>query len=149
MFAPKNILVPTDFSESSDMALAIAIEMAKHFNAKVHLLHVLSLDMQQCSMDYCIPHGTYIKVVKDATAQSKINIAKQVKKIPKTKDVEFTYAVKQGIVYGEINEYQRKKAIDLIVMSRHGRTGWLKHLMGGVTEKVMHTSKCPVLLLPD
>ena len=37
----KRILVPTDFSEPSDVALQIAIDLAKQQSAKIHLLHVL------------------------------------------------------------------------------------------------------------
>jgi nucleotide-binding universal stress UspA family protein len=37
----KTILVPTDFSEPSDAALQIAIDLAKQQSAKIHLLHVL------------------------------------------------------------------------------------------------------------
>jgi nucleotide-binding universal stress UspA family protein len=40
MFAPKRILVPTDFSDNSDEALKQALELAKQYKAKVYFLHV-------------------------------------------------------------------------------------------------------------
>jgi nucleotide-binding universal stress UspA family protein len=40
MFAPKNILVPTDFSEHSDRALKQAVDIASEHNSKIYLLHV-------------------------------------------------------------------------------------------------------------
>ena len=40
MFAPKRILVPTDFSDYSDEALKQALELAKQYHSKVYLLHV-------------------------------------------------------------------------------------------------------------
>jgi nucleotide-binding universal stress UspA family protein len=35
MFTPKTILVPTDFSQSSDMALEKAVDLAEKYNAKL------------------------------------------------------------------------------------------------------------------
>lgn len=40
MFAPKNILVPTDFSKYSDVALDKAADIAIQYKAKIYLLHV-------------------------------------------------------------------------------------------------------------
>ena len=41
MFAPKRLLVPTDFSTHSDKALEYAVDMAKIYEAKIFLLHVI------------------------------------------------------------------------------------------------------------
>jgi len=54
MFAPKNILVPTDFSEHSDRALAEAVDIARRHKARIYLLHVLGV-VRQCVSDYCMP----------------------------------------------------------------------------------------------
>ena len=43
MFAPKNILVPTDFSEHSDRELAEAVDIARQHKARIYLLHVLGV----------------------------------------------------------------------------------------------------------
>ncbi len=40
MLIPTRILVPTDFSEYSDLALAQGLDIAKQYNAKAFLLHV-------------------------------------------------------------------------------------------------------------
>ena len=37
----KSILIPTDFSEMSEEALQWAIDLAKPFNAQIHIIHVL------------------------------------------------------------------------------------------------------------
>jgi nucleotide-binding universal stress UspA family protein len=46
----KTILVPTDFSGSSDVALGIAIDLAKQQNANIYLLHVHKSDRMQAKM---------------------------------------------------------------------------------------------------
>ena len=50
MIAPKTILVPTDFSKFSDDALEVAYDMAKQYQAKIYLLHVVET-IQQCAVD--------------------------------------------------------------------------------------------------
>jgi len=49
MFAPKAILVPTDFSEYSDRAVKEAVDIATQNNAKIYLLHVVD-KLQQLSL---------------------------------------------------------------------------------------------------
>lgn len=46
MLKPTKILVPTDFSEYSDKALKQALDIAKEYNAKVYVLHVLDQKLQ-------------------------------------------------------------------------------------------------------
>ena len=53
MFAPKTILVPTDFSKFSDIALEHAVDIAKMQKATIELPHVIGI-VQTCPVDYCI-----------------------------------------------------------------------------------------------
>ena len=62
-------------------------------------------------------------------------------------DLDISMNVKQGIPYNEIMNIQEEKKIDLIVISSHGKTGMMKHLMGSVAEKVLRGTKCDVLLV--
>ena len=55
MFEPKTILVPTDFSKYSDIALRQAVDMARTYHAKIDLLHVIDKDIKQCAVDWCMP----------------------------------------------------------------------------------------------
>lgn len=41
MFQPNAIFVPTDFSVFSEKAFRKALDIAKHFAAKIHVLHVV------------------------------------------------------------------------------------------------------------
>ena len=54
MFSPKNILVPTDFSEASDRALNQALDIAEQFHSRIYLLHVITESLQRCGEDYCL-----------------------------------------------------------------------------------------------
>lgn len=146
MFAPKNILVPTDFSEFSDEALEKAYDIAKQYKAKIHLLHVIGV-IQTCAVDYCLDQQTIDELDRKAAESSKDIMEKQIQRVVTSKDVEITPYVTKGTPYEEILKEQQSRNIDLIVIASHGRTGILGHLLGSVAEKVVRGAACPVVLV--
>ena len=146
MFSPKNILVPTDFSEHSDKALQQAIDIAKQFKSKIYLLHVIGIIIQ-CTVDYCLPPQTVDQVENESVSSAKKMITEQLAKFPDSKSIEIIADIRKGTPYEEILRDQQDKKIDLIVIASHGKTGLLSHLIGSVAEKVVRNVKCPVLLV--
>ncbi len=125
MFAPKNILVPTDFSEFSDNALEKAYDIAKEYKAKIHLLHVIGV-VQTCAVDYCFDQATIDDLDRKAAESSKETMRKQIEKVVRSKDVEITAYVTKGTPYEEILKEQQSRNIDLIVIAvswQDGDTG--------------------------
>mgnify|MGYP001048695879 CR=1 FL=1 len=55
MLAPTRILVPTDFSEFSDKAVRQALDIAKQYEAKVYVVHVLHEKNPYDTKDSTIP----------------------------------------------------------------------------------------------
>jgi universal stress protein A len=150
MFAPKKILVPTDFSAYADNALKEAIDIAKQNKAKIYLFHVIDDGFQQCAVDYCIDEATVQKITNDSLVNAKEKLKKEIKKITDDHgDIDIAYEAQRGIPYEEIVKKQKELGIDLIVIASHGRTGILKNLMGGVVEKVMKNASCPILLVKN
>jgi len=146
MFAPKSILVPTDFSEYSDRAIKQAVDIAEQNNAKIYLLHVVD-KLQQCAIDYCIPIETMMKVQSDSEKEASRKMQDEAKKITQAKKIDVTFDVTSGVPFEEILKEQQERKADLIVIASHGRTGIIKSLIGSVAEKVMREAKCPVLLV--
>jgi universal stress protein A len=146
MFAPKSILVPTDFSEYSDRAIKQAVDIAEQNNAKIYLLHVVD-QLQQCAIDYCIPLEVMQKVQSDSEKEASRKMQEEAQKITQAKKIDVTFDVKSGIPFEEILKEQQERKADLIVIASHGRTGILKSLIGSVADKVMREAKCPVLLV--
>jgi universal stress protein A len=146
MFAPKNILVPTDFSEYSDKALQEAIDIARQYQAKVTLLHVIELVIH-CTVDYCLDPQTITQVEMESITASKKMIQDQMNKFPEPKAVEVIADIRKGVPYEEILKAQEEKKCDLIVIASHGQTGLMRFLVGSVAEKVLRHSKGPVLLV--
>jgi nucleotide-binding universal stress UspA family protein len=145
MFAPKSILVPTDFSEYSDRALKEAVDIAVQNNSKIYLLHVVD-KLQPCAVDYCIKEEVLIAVEKESIRAAQEKMQKEVDRIAKEKKLDIVYDIKTGVPWEEILKEQSERKNDLIVIASHGRTGLLHHL-GSVADKVMRSAKCPVLLV--
>lgn len=144
MFKIKNILLPTDFSNTSLTAAEYAVELAEEYKAKLHVLNVLektppilairSLDLSR------------EKIIESIDADAQSHLSDCIKKIKKIKDVEIIPAIRKGIDYEEIIKYSKEKKIDVIVIATHGRTGLIHTLLGSVAEKVIRYSKIPVLV---
>lgn len=146
MFSPKRILVPTDFSEYSDKAVSVAIDIARQNGARLYLLHVVGI-VQTCAVDYCFDKGTLDALEKKGSDSAIELMRQQLDKCPEAKSVEIITDVKKGTPSEEILTEQKDKEIDLIVMSSHGKTGLLDYLMGSVADKVTKRASCPVLLI--
>ena len=146
MLKPTKILVPTDFSEYSDKALQQGIDIARQYNAKVYLFHVIPGEFQNTFVDYAIP----IEAIESIEMQQKENATKHMKdqlaKFPKAKDAEVFMEIGRGVPYDEILREEREKGIDLIVIASLGRTGLAKYLIGSVARNVLRNAVCPVLL---
>ncbi|PKN10552.1 MAG: hypothetical protein CVU70_02660 [Deltaproteobacteria bacterium HGW-Deltaproteobacteria-5] len=146
MFAPKRILVPTDFSDSSDEALKQALELAKQYNAKVYLLHVAE-PIEQCAVDYCLDIST-VKAAEDAEIlRVKEKMQNELTKFSEFQEIEVISDIREGKPVEEILREQEEKGVDLIVMPSHGKTGFMKRLMGQISEKIMEEARSPVLLV--
>ena len=147
MFAPKNILVPTDFSKYADSALKKAVDIATQHNTKIYLLHVIDEQIQLCAVDYCLSQELVKQLEKESVKASKDKLKKEAEAIIKSKKIKVVFDVKNGVPSEVILSEQKAKKIDLIVIASHGKTGILKQLMGSVADKVVKGSKCPVIVV--
>ncbi|MFA6412637.1 MAG: universal stress protein [Syntrophales bacterium] len=147
MFAPKNILVPTDFSKYSDAALKKAVDIATGNDTNIYLLHVIDEQIRQCAVDYCLSIEVVTKLEKDSVKASRDKLKKEADAIIKTKKIKVIFDVKNGVPSEVILSEQKAKKIDLIVIASHGKTGIIKQLMGSVADKVVKGSKCPVIVV--
>lgn len=138
----KRILFPTDFSEGSDNALPYAVDMAKHYGAKLYVLHIMH-DMAQATGWY-VPHVSMDALYKDIEAGAKKEIERYgVAGLEGFKDIE--RIVVKGIPYDEVIKFAKENKIDLIVIGTHGRKGLDRVIFGSTAERVVRDAPCPVL----
>ncbi|MBN2295638.1 MAG: universal stress protein [Pirellulales bacterium] len=138
MIKIEKILLPTDFSECSEQARSYASELARRFDAEIHLLHVVS----------SAPPPVYAGPVPAAVLQPEEDAKKVLEDWddPAFKDAKSVVRnVAMGSPFVEIVRYAREQNINLIVMGTHGRSGLVQVLLGSTAEKVVRKAACPVL----
>lgn len=149
MFQPRKILVPTDFSEDSDLAFRMALSIAVTYQARIFLLHVISNTIQQSLTDYSLDQSMLDRVLNESIVFSNEKLQEVIDKNQQSGNIKVIPDVRQGQPYEEILKEASERKIDLIVITSHGKTGLQKYFIGSVTEKVMKEAKCPVLLIPS
>ena len=142
MIVLKQILVATDFSESADVAMAYGRDLARTFNARLHVLHAVEDVMLRYSPEvgFAAP-----ELQKSLEAAAKRDLDKLI-----TEDDRKTLAIVPIIttavnIASEIVDYAKGNAIDLIITGTHGRGAVTHLLMGSVAERVVRSAACPVL----
>lgn len=134
------ILFPTDFSETANLAMARAVGLAEDFNAELFVLHVV--DDLQISTHVQKEREVILRDLRDhALEQMKKDLPAEL-----LEHFATIGAVKRGEPGKEITTYAQVHGCDLIVMGSHGRTGVGRVLLGSVTDKVVRTAGCPVLV---
>lgn len=140
----QKILLPTDFSDESLYALSYAVDLAKMFNAKLYLLHVI-YDIEKAS-NLHIPHPSITELYKDLESHAKRNLDSfGIDMREELKNVETI--VKRGIPYDEIINFASANNIDLIIIGTLPRSGVERFFVGSTTQRVIRNAPCPVLVV--
>ena len=160
----KKILVPVDFSLATDRVLALAAEMAKAFSAELHLVHVreiATLPVFPAATigypaigvpDVGMPGGVSLGAaglapIEPPNDQMKNQLVARQEELTRA-GVSVVTHEPTGTVVQEILKTADAISPDLIVMGSHGHGSVYNLLVGSVTEGVLKTRKCPVLLVP-
>ena len=141
MISLKSILVPSDFSECSEEALRYGLELARRFDAELHLLHVVQDPLTQpwAAEGFSVP---LFEVVDEWQKQAADRLKASV---PEADRGRVTVVSVVATPYAEILDYANAHKIDLIVMGTHGRGGVSHMLLGSIAERIVRRAPCPVL----
>ncbi len=138
-----SILVPTDFSKSSENALRYAVAFAEKFGAQLYLLHVVQ------DLTWFIPEAILVAPAAIPPTEqfhtAALTALDRVIKGLNLPGIKTQAEVRQGIPFQGIIEFAREKNVDLIVMGTHGHTGLAHVFLGSTAEKVVRKGPCPVL----
>jgi nucleotide-binding universal stress UspA family protein len=142
------ILVPTDFSAPSDVALTYARVMARQFGGSLRILHVVEDTTFEDGplSDALIPPSPVSR-----TSHLKEALERLAHRI--TSEDREQLDARCEVIFGKashaIVDYASDNGFDLIVMGTHGRDGIAHLLMGSVAELVVRSAACPVMTLHD
>jgi len=144
MFSINVIVVPTDFSEQSLVALDYAVGMAESYDARLKVVFVNEPGLKISDMAWV---GVDERSMNEQQAtEARRSIERIVlDRIPV--DIPADAEILYGEAVGRIIEYAADVNADLIVMATHGRTGMSHVLLGSVAEQVVRKAPCPVITL--
>jgi len=146
MIDVKKILVPTDFSKYSDMALSEALEIAETFDSKIYLIHVIRSETGFSIME-TFDEPTQKKIHQQLEQKTAAAFKRQIEKFPLSKKIEIITEVSKGVSYKEILEFQKQIDPDVLVIGAHGRSGFEDFFFGSTSEKIVRRATCSVLLV--
>lgn len=135
----RNILLATDFSHSSDTALAHAASIARRYDAKMFVAHVIRPDVYQLVP----PEVTTITLEQTRRYAEQQMAALLIS--GRLRDIPHQVLLGTGELWPVLSELLGQHEIDLIVVGTHGRTGVRKLLLGSAAEEIFRMASCPVL----
>ena len=150
----KTILVPTDFSETANYALEVAVQLTKTHNSRLIVIHMLEIpksnlpDVHLTNDVHTTDHRGQDQL-PDAFFYMKLAQKRfeEMAKLPFLKGVDYEEAIQNHLDFKGIIDSAHKYNSDLIVMGSHGATGFKEVFVGSHTEKVVRTSDVPVLVI--
>lgn len=140
----QKVLCPTDFSAPSETALGAAIELATHFHAVVHLVHVVpALPATQDDPNYTFRVPEFEAALHAEAGEKLTALAARLG----ASGVSANFTVGNGDAGREIVRIAAEAGADVIVIATHGETGWRHAIFGSVAERVVRLAPCPVLTI--
>jgi nucleotide-binding universal stress UspA family protein len=133
----KNILFTTDFSPASRAAVPYAIQLARHYGAKLHVLHV-----RPPVVNPMTPPATWKSLEQAAKLESD---QERQEILSLFNGVETEVLLEEGDLWSNLQAAVEEARIDLIVMGTRGRSGIAKVLLGSTAEEIFRAANSPVL----
>jgi nucleotide-binding universal stress UspA family protein len=139
-----NILVPTDFSESSRNAMEYALGIAKKFRSRVSVMHAVDIRFNPAY------YAAGVESIFELDPDIKPRIQARLEAFLQSFDLSgatVTTHVTDGKSHREIVKTAQIKQHDLIVMSTSGHDEIADYLIGSTTDRVIKRAPCPVLVV--
>ena len=138
----KTLLVPVDFSDTSEAALEYAVNLGEKLGARLVVMHAYELPV------YGFPDGALVASAEIATrimTGAQTGLQSMVERYKGR--VRIDAVVRQGVPWEEVRAVGEEVGADMIVIGTHGRQGLARALIGSVAEKIIRTATRPVLAI--
>ncbi len=146
-FEPKRILVPTDFSELSMLALKYAAVGAVQFGAELLVLHAEQFEVPPYVL--ADEYERVLNELKQRRQSAENYLAEHVRRtLGSVADrLALRYRIVEAHPVEAILQTAANEGVDLIVMGTHGRTGLQRLYLGSVAERVVREASVPVFVV--
>ncbi|MFO8085369.1 MAG: universal stress protein [Desulfobacterales bacterium] len=136
----KNLMCLTDLSDFSNQTIDYGIALAKEYESRLYLCHVVDIPSMalyaEANMD---PVEQQNQIIKNA----EISLGDLIK----GENIDWQPLISVGPTVSEISRLVEEKNIDLAISASHGRSGLKRLVLGSVTEELMRTISCPMLII--
>ena len=136
MKAINRVVIPVDTTDVSKIAAEQGAFFAKLLNVEISIISVN--DARQYMLS---------KMLEEKIEQEKLTAIAEVKKITEEQGVPTTTKLAAGAPASEIVKFVKDD--DLIVMASKGRKGFNKFFLGSVSEEVLKTAPCTVMVIKE
>jgi nucleotide-binding universal stress UspA family protein len=138
----KDILCATDFSDFSNRTVSYGVALANEFDSKLFVCHVIDLSSVAIYGEFQLdPVGLQERIINDANEQLRDLIGER--------QIDWEPLISVGHAADEISHIVEEKQIDLVISATRGRSGLKRIILGSVTERLMRTLCCPLLVVPS
>ena len=137
---PKHILCATDFSDFSNHAIPYGIAMAKEFKAGLFLCHVIDLSSAAI-------YGEAVLALEEQQKRMTKHARDEMTRLMSKESIDWEPLITMGNAAHEIARLAGDKKIDITIAASHGRAGLKRLILGSVTERLMRTLPCPLLVV--
>lgn len=140
----KNILTPTDFSETALLAIEHSAFLARISKADLYLLHVIKISEFSYTINNPAAFTNDIQDIELFTLQKLDELAKEL-------NIKYGISIKTLVSKGnpseEIEMAVNNYKIDLVVMGTHGTSGFNEYFIGSNAHKTIKKCNCPILTI--
>ena len=143
------ILIPTDGSETAELAVERALAIAEQFDSAVDTLYVVDTDALELSLGTeqvdRVRSGRFGEM--DELEAKAREATDHVVEAGRERGVDVTAHFRAGQPHKVIADFAEDQDVDLVVMGSHGRSGLSRVVLGSVAEKVLRRTRLPVLVV--
>jgi nucleotide-binding universal stress UspA family protein len=150
----KKVLIALDYNPTAQKVAEVGFSMAKSMNAEIALLHVITDPVVYSTSGYSPIMGFngYMDVspmqleIVDGLKNASLQYLDKSKQHLGDKSIQTI--VKEGDIADSILKTAKELHADIIVVGSHSQK-WLENIvMGSVTEKVLHHTSIPLIIVP-
>ncbi len=142
----RRIMVPLDGSKMAECVIPHVETVAKLSNASVELVHVVE-PVELPTRGGIALSGDDLRQIEEHSRHEAQSYLKEIVSRLKSSGIKSRPKLLTGKAADSLVDYMQENNFDLVIMATHGRSGISRWFWGSVADKILYSSKIPVLLV--
>lgn len=142
-FLPRTILFGTDFSAACQNAWPYALALAREYNSRLLLVHVID-----SAMFAAVP-SELARKAREQVRREKEDQMKDLQLSENSPRIDFEPLLQEGEIADVLLRIVQERSVELLVAGTRGRSRTKRLLLGSVAEKLFRQATCPSLIVPE